>query len=320
MNFNQLALKFVHVTEVAAFASAKWTGRGNSTLADQAAVDAMRKAFDSVPINGVVVIGEGERDEAPMLFIGEQVGQCESGHPPVDIALDPLEGTSLCSNDEPGAISVMAITHKGHFLHAPDTYMDKIAVGPQAKDVINIEQSPTENIQAVAKSLGKSISEMMVAILDRPRHKDLITEVRQTNARIHLFGDGDVAMAMAAAQDDSDIDLLLGIGGAPEGVLAASALKCLKGNFQGQLKFRNPQERQRAMDMGLKNPDQILKLEDLVSFDVLFVATGVTDGSLLNGVRFFDDGSFQTSSLLMDSQAGTIRYIDTLHPPHKQPL
>ena len=305
-------LEFVQVTESAAIASAKFIGRGDPVGADQAAVDAMRKAFDSVDINGVVVIGEGERDEAPMLFIGEEVGRRRDRSPQVDIALDPLEGTTLCSRAEAGSLSVLAVGQRGHFLHAPDTYMDKIAVGQEAKDAIHIENSPTQNIQAVADHLAKPVDEVTVAILDRPRHKDLIAEVRQTGARIHLFVDGDVAMAIATCNEDMGVDLLLGIGGAPEGVLAAVALKCLGGNFQGQLKFRQDQERQRTLDMGLHNPDQVLKLNDLARGDVIFVATGVTDGPLLDGVRFSDQG-VQTSSLLMCSQTGTLRYIDTVH-------
>ena len=314
-------LDLVHITEVAAIASSQWIGRGDAMAADQAATNAMRKAFDSVDIDGVVVIGEGERDEAPMLFIGEKVGQRKEHSPQVDIAVDPLEGTNLCAKGQCDALSVLAIGKRGHFLHAPDTYMDKIAVGPKAsgamtqdqgKDRIHIENSPTQNITTLSQYLEKPIHDLTIGILDRPRHKDLIAEVRNVGARIHLFDDGDVAVAIATTQENSGIDMLLGIGGSPEGVLAAAALKCLDGNFQGQLKFRKPQERERAMAMGMKNPDQVLSLDDLVRGDVLFIATGVTDGFLLKGINEYD-GKINTSSMLLCSQTGTLRYIDTLH-------
>lgn len=306
-----LALEFVHITEAAAIASAKWTGKGDSILADQAAVDAMRKAFDSVDIDGQIVIGEGERDKAPMLFIGEKVGNSTPQAPQVDIAVDPLEGTSICAKAGYGALSVLAVAPHGHFLHAPDTYMDKIAVGPEAYNAISIENSPTKNIQAVAQSLKKPVSDMMVTILDRSRHKDLLAEVRSTGASVQLIGDGDVSAAIMTAQKDSGVDLLLGTGGAPEGVLAAAALKCLGGNFQGQLKFRDSQERQRAISMGLKNPDQILRLKDLTLGDAMFVATGVTGGPLLKGVKFLKGQCIKTHSMII--QSNNVRYIQTSH-------
>lgn len=314
-------LDLVHITEVAAIASSSWVGRGDAMAADQAAVNAMRKAFDSIDIDGVVVIGEGERDQAPMLFIGEKVGQCKEHSPQVDIAVDPLEGTNLCAEAKCEALSVLAVGKRGHFLHAPDTYMNKIAVGPKAstaitqdqqKDKIHIKNSPTQNIMTLSKYLEKPLHNLTIGILDRPRHKDLIAEVRDVGARIHLFDDGDVAVAIETSQENSGIDMLLGIGGAPEGVLAAAALKCLGGNFQGQLEFRKPQEKDRAIAMGMKNPDQVLSLDDLVYGDVLFVATGVTDGFLLKGVSECDD-KIQTSSMLLCSQTGTLRYIDALH-------
>ena len=306
-----LALECLNVTEVAAIASAKWTGRGNPILADQAAVDAMRKAFNSVDIDGQIVIGEGERDQAPMLFIGEKVGRSTSQAPQVDIAVDPLEGTSICAKAGYGAISVLAVAPRGHFLHAPDTYMDKIAVGPEAYDAICIENSPTKNIQAVAESLQKSVSKITVTILDRPRHKDLLAEVRKAGASVQLIGDGDVSAAIMTAQKNSGVDLLLGIGGAPEGVLAAAALKCLGGNFQGQLKFQDSQERQRAISMGLKDPDQTLALKDLTLGDAMFIATGVTDGPILKGVKHLKGQHIKTHSMII--QSNKIRYVETYH-------
>ena len=234
-----LALEFVRVTEAAALASARWVGRGEEKTADAAAVDAMRRAFDVIRMDGTVVIGEGERDEAPMLYIGEKVGHKTEDSPSLDIALDPLEGTTICATGGPGSISVIAVAEQGKFLHAPDTYMDKIACGPAAKGRIDIDKSATENIRAVAEALRKPVNEVTVVILNRPRHEALIAEVRKTGARINLIGDGDVSAAVAAAWPDSGIDLLIGIGGAPEGVISAAAMQCLGGDFQGRLKFRN---------------------------------------------------------------------------------
>lgn len=308
-----LALEFVRITEAAALASAQWMGRGNEKLADQAAVDAMRKAFDTVRIDGTVVIGEGERDEAPMLYIGEKVGVASEDNPQIDIALDPLEGTSICANGAFGAISVIAAAERGNFLHAPDTYMDKIAAGPLAKDVINIDASATENVQKVAEALRKPVGDVTVVILDRPRHSELISEVRKTGARIHLITDGDVSAAIATAWPDSGIDLLLGIGGAPEGVISAAAMQCLGGNFQGRLKYRNENEKQRAQKMGLKNLDQKLLINDLARGSVMFVATGVTDGPLLKGVKTLPGKTARTYSIVMRSKTGTIRNIEAHH-------
>jgi fructose-1,6-bisphosphatase II len=315
-----LALEFVRITEAAATASARWLGRGDSDGADQAAVDAMRRAFDSVRVNGTVVIGEGERDEAPMLYIGEKVGSSGPGAQEVDIALDPLEGTAICASGGVGATSVIAIAEKGKFLHAPDTYMDKIAVGPEAAGFVSIDRSPRENIMAVAKCLQKPVSEVTVIILDRPRHEQLIKDVRETGARIHLIGDGDVSAAIATVEPDSGIDLLLGIGGAPEGVIAAAALKCMGGDFQGRLKFRNDAERERAIKMGVKNPDKSFTLEELAAGDVMFVATGVTDGPLLRGVKFLGNQRAKTFSTVMRSKTGTIRKIEALHHLDKKPF
>lgn len=308
-----LALEFVRITEAAALSSARFMGRGDEKAADQAAVDAMRKAFDSVYIDGVVVIGEGERDEAPMLFIGEKVGGGGSGAPKIDIALDPLEGTTICATGGVGAISVIAVAERGNFLHAPDTYMEKIACGPDAAGKISLAKSPTENIQVVAEVLRKSVSDVTVVILDRPRHKDLIAEVRKTGARIRLIGDGDVSAGIATCWPDSGIDLLMGIGGAPEGVITAAANKCLGGDFQGRLKFRNDDERARAMRMGLKDIDRIFTMEELARGSVMFCATGVTDGPLLKGVRPLSENRAATHSIVMRSATGTVRRVEAEH-------
>lgn len=308
-----LALEFVRITEAAALASAAYMGRGNEKAADQAAVDAMRRAFDSVNIDGVVVIGEGERDEAPMLYIGEPVGKKGPDAPAVDIALDPLEGTTICAKGAEGAISVIAAAERGNFLHAPDTYMNKIACGPAARGVINIQASATENIRAVAAKLSKPVSHMTVVILDRPRHESLIAEVRELGARIRLIGDGDVSAGVATCWENSGVDLLLGIGGAPEGVITAAAMKCMGGDFQGQLKFRHDEERERAQKMGIRDLEKTYALDDLVKGSVLFCATGVTDGPLLNGVRTLPNKKMTTHSVVMRSATGTIRHVEAMH-------
>jgi len=292
-------------------------GRGDEKKADQAAVDAMRKAFDSVRIDGAIVIGEGERDEADMLFIGEKVGLREGTVPEVDIALDPLEGTTICANGLVGAISVIAIAEKGNFLHAPDVYMDKIAVGPKAKGLIDIDASPEINIKVMAKALGKEVSEVTVVILDRPRHEQLIKQVRATGARIHLIGDGDVSAAVAVSMDESGIDMLLGVGGAPEGVISAAALRCMGGDFQGRLIFRNDNEKERARRMGISNLDRAYKIDELAKGHVMFCASGITDGPLLKGVRFLGNGQIRTQSVVMRSKTATIRTIETFHHPDK---
>jgi fructose-1,6-bisphosphatase class II len=314
-----LALEFVRITEAAALSSAQWIGSGDEKSADQAAVDAMRKAFDSVQIDGTVVIGEGERDEAPMLYIGEKVGfnvndsAYRLHNPQIDIALDPLEGTTICSKGGVGAISVIAAAEKNGFLHAPDTYMDKIAAGPDCKGAIDIDLSATENIHRVAEALKKSVSELTVVILDRPRHADLIQEVRKAGARIQLIGDGDVSAAVATGWSDSGIDMLMGIGGAPEGVISAAAMRCLGGDFQGRLKFRNEHEKERALKMGIKDLNKKLTLLDLARGNVIFCATGITDGPLLKGVKIKPGGRAMTQSVVMRSQTGTIRHIDAYH-------
>ncbi len=314
-----LALEFVRITEAAALASAKLMGRGDEKAADQAAVDAMRKAFDSVRINGTVVIGEGERDEAPMLFIGEKVGMKTEDSPFVDIALDPLEGTTICAKGGVGAISVIAVAEQGGFLHAPDTYMDKIACGPGAKGVIDLDLSPKENIFRVAEALRKPVEDMVVVILDRERHADLIAAVRKTGARIQLIGDGDVSAAVAASWPDSGIDLLLGTGGAPEGVISAAAMQCLGGDFQGRLMFRNQNERGRAEKMGLKDLDRKRNLQDLANGSVMFCATGVTDGPFLKGVKVYPGRRASTHSVVMRSKTKTIRTIEAQHDLNSKP-
>ena len=308
-----LALEFVRITEAAAMASAHFMGRGNEKAADQAAVDAMRRAFDSVNIDGVVVIGEGERDQAPMLYIGESVGRKSPESIRVDIALDPLEGTTICANGTEGAISVIAATERGNFLHAPDTYMEKIACGPLAKGAIDLEQSATANIRSVAAKLKKPVEHVTVVILDRPRHEKLIAEVRELGSRIRLISDGDVSAGVATCWEDSGIDLLMGIGGAPEGVITAAAIKCMEGDFQGRLKFRNDGEKSRANKMGIQDFDRVYRLQDLAKGSVLFCATGVTDGPLLNGVRTLPNAHLTTHSVVMRSQTGTIRRIEAFH-------
>jgi fructose-1,6-bisphosphatase II len=313
-----LALEFVRLTEAAAIAAGRWMGRGQEKAADQAAVDAMRKAFDSLDIRGEVVIGEGERDEAPMLFIGEKVGLARSDSPEIDIALDPLEGTTICAKGGVGAISCIAVAEKGNFLHAPDVYMDKIACGPAGRGLIDLDASPEENIRKLAGAQGKSPEEVTVVILDRPRHEELVQRVRKTGARIQMIGDGDVSAAVATAWGDSGIDLLLGIGGAPEGVIAAAALQCLGGDFQGRLLFKGESQVERAKRMGLKDPHQKLLISDLARGKVMFVATGVTDGPLLKGTHFLPNRRATTHSVVMRSETGTIRSILATHDLSKK--
>lgn len=305
-----LALEMVRVTEAAAIFSARLMGRGDREAADQAAVDAMRQALNYMDFDGTVVIGEGERDEAPMLYIGEKVGR--GGKHKVDIALDPLEGTNLCATGAPNALAVIALAEEGNFLHAPDTYMDKIATGREGKGIIDITKSPTENLKALAEAKRCEVEDLTAIILERPRHEDLIKEVRASGARIKLIGDGDVSAAIATCEPDSGVDILFGIGGAPEGVLAAAALKCLEGEMYGQLRFRNEEEKERARKMGLKDLDQIFSINDLAKGDVMFAATGVTRGDLLKGVRFFGGGA-KTHSVVMRSLSKTIRYIEATH-------
>lgn len=305
-----LALELVRATEAAALACARMMGRGDETAADQAAVDAMRRALNRVEMDSVVVIGEGERDEAPMLYIGERVGTGQGRK--LEIALDPLEGTTICATGGPNALSVIAAAEEGGFLHAPDTYMDKIAVGPEARGVIDIDKPPTENMQAIAEAMSVEVPDLTVVILDRPRHEKLIHEVRSSGARIKLIKDGDVSAAIATCSRDHQVDVLMGIGGAPEGVIAAAALRCVGGEIQGRLKPRNKEEVERARAMGVEDIDGKLQMEDLASGNVAFAATGVTHGDFLKGVRFRSQGAL-TQSVVMRSQTMTIRYIDAEH-------
>ena len=315
MQDRNLALEVVRITEAAALASARLMGRGDRKLADHVAVEAMRRAFDHMDIRGTVVIGEGERDEAPMLFIGEKVGHgWKEGDdsPKVDIAVDPLEGTNLCATGAPDAISVIAIADDGQFLNAPDTYMQKIAVGPEARGVIDLRESATWNLQRIAKAKGKKVEDCTAVILDRDRHTDLINEVRQAGARIRLIGDGDVSGAVMTANPDSGIDVLFGTGGAPEGVISAAALKCIGGDLQGRLRWRSEEEKARGLRMGIRDADAIYGIEDLAKGNVMFAATGVTKGYLLDGVRFYGEMA-KTSSIVMRSKTGTVRVIEATH-------
>lgn len=305
-----LALECVRVTEAAALSAARWVGKGDNDAADQAAVKAMRWAFKSLRVQGRIVIGEGERDEAPMLYIGEEVGNGEG--PPVDIAVDPLEGTTITAQGRYNALAVLAMGNKGEFLNAPDTYMEKIAVGPSAKGAIDLTKTPTQNLKNIAKAKGVSISDLMVIILERDRHKELIREVRESGARINLIQDGDVSAALATCWPDRGVDVLMGVGGAPEGVLAAAALRCVGGEFQGRLVFKKEEEKERAYQMGIREFDKIYRTEELAGGDVMFAATGVTNGDFLKGVRFFPGGA-ETHSVVMRSSTGTIRYLTATH-------
>lgn len=306
----RLVLEFVRVTESAAIACSHLIGHGEKDKADACAVSAMRGAFDRVPVRGTVVIGEGERDEAPMLFIGEQVGPGQEDLPEVDIAVDPLEGTNLCAEGRPGALAVLAVAGRGHLLNAPDTYMDKIATGPEGHGVVSLKKSPTENVRALAEAKGRKPTDITAVVLERERHQELVQELRTVGARVFLISDGDVAPAIATCMPESGIDMVYGTGGAPEGVLAAAALHCLGGCFKGRLNWRSDEERSRAIEMGMKDPDQYLELDDLVRGEVIFVATGVTSGSLLKGVRRVGDRLF-LQTLAMRSSTGTVRYVES---------
>ncbi len=309
MNRN-FALEFVRVTEAAALSSARLMGRGDEKLADQAAVDAMRNALNSIEFDGRVVIGEGERDEAPMLYIGEKVGK--GGSARLDLALDPLEGTTICAKGLNNSISVIAIAEDGNFLHAPDVYMEKIAVGPEAKGAIDLNYTPTRNLKEIARAKKCSVSDLTAIILDRPRHEELIKEVRMSGARIWLIGDGDVSAAIATTEPFSGVDVLFGSGGAPEGVIAAAALRCRGGDFMGRLLFSRPDELERARKMGIADKDRIYGIQDLAKGNVMFCATGVTQGTFLSGIRFFPGGA-HSHSVVMRSETGTIRYVQTEH-------
>lgn len=315
-----LAINLVRVTEAAALGCARHMGRGDKIAADQAAVDGMRRMFDTMDIDGVVVIGEGEMDEAPMLYIGEQIGKAKEGNPKVDIAVDPLDGTTAVAKGLPNAISVVAMAPRGCLLHAPDMYMDKIAVGPKAAGTIDIEAPVEENLKAVAKALNKKISDLTVTMLDRPRHKDLIEKVRKAGARIKLFSDGDVAAAIATCFDHSGVDILMGIGGAPEGVIAAAALKCMGGEFQGKLVPMDDEEVKRCIRMGIDKIDKILTMEDLAKGnEIYFAATGISDGELLKGVVYYENNTARTHSMVTRAETGTIRFVEAIHKLDKKP-
>jgi fructose-1,6-bisphosphatase II len=315
-----LAMNLVRVTEAAALGCARHMGRGDKIAADQAAVDGMRRMFDTMDIDGVVVIGEGEMDEAPMLYIGEQIGKAKEGNPKVDIAVDPLDGTTAVAKGLPNAISVVAMAPRGCLLHAPDMYMDKIAVGPKAAGTIDIEAPVEENLKAVAKALNKKISDLTVTMLDRPRHKDLIEKVRKAGARIKLFSDGDVAAAIATCFDHSGVDILMGIGGAPEGVIAAAALKCMGGEFQGKLVPMDDEEVKRCIGMGIDKIDKILTMEDLAKGnEIYFAATGISDGELLKGVVYYENNTARTHSMVTRAETGTIRFVEAIHKLDKKP-
>jgi fructose-1,6-bisphosphatase II / sedoheptulose-1,7-bisphosphatase len=311
-----LVLEMVRVTEAAAVAASKLVGRGDEKAADAAAVEAMRKAFDELYMDGTVVIGEGERDEAPMLYIGEKVGGAPGKGPKIDIALDPLEGTTITAKAGPNALAVLAAAEKGCLLNAPDTYMDKLAVGPgYPEGIIDLAKSPTENVKAVAEAKGVDPSEIVVCVLDRDRHADLIAELRGLGCGVVLIGDGDVAGVIAVTDPETTVDMYMGQGGAPEGVLAAAALRCVGGQFNGRLVFRNGDEKDRARKWGIADEDfdRIYKLDELARGDCIFAATGVTDGSLLDGVKRLRGGKMTTESVVMRASSGTVRWIRGEH-------
>jgi fructose-1,6-bisphosphatase II / sedoheptulose-1,7-bisphosphatase len=309
-----LVLEMVRVTEAAAIAASSLVGRGDEKAADAAAVEAMRLAFNDLEIDGTVVIGEGERDEAPMLYIGERVGGAPDRGPKIDIALDPLEGTTITAKAGPNALAVLACAEAGNLLNAPDVYMDKLAVGPgYSKDIIDLNKSATENVAAVAKEKGVKPNEIIVCVLDRPRHEKLIAELRSIGCGIMLIPDGDVAGVIAVTNPDTTIDMYMGSGGAPEGVLAAAALRCVGGQFKGRLLFRNDDEKARARKWGITDLDYVYDLEELAKGDCIFAATGVTDGSLLGGVKRLRSGVMTTESVVMRSSSGTVRWVKGEH-------
>jgi fructose-1,6-bisphosphatase II len=311
-----LALEMVRVTEAAAIASARYMGRGDRDGADRAATEAMRAAMDDADVAGTIVIGEGERDEAPMLYIGEQVGRHDGTHEldaHVDIAVDPLEGTNLVALGQGNAITVLAASERGGLLHAPDTYLEKLAVGPVAAGCVDITKSPAENCHQIAEALRRRVQDITIIILDRPRHEDLIAEVRETGARIKLIGDGDLSAAISCAVQGTGVHAVMGTGGAPEGVITAAALRCLGGEIQARFRFRDDDDRERARRMGIDDEHRVYRTEDLASGEnFVFAATGVTSGELLQGVRFFGGGA-RTHSLVMGYQTKQVRFVDTVH-------
>ena len=309
-----LVLEMVRVTEAAAIGASLLIGRGDEKAADAAAVEAMRAALNDLAMDGTGVIGEGERDEAPMLFIGEKVGSAIGTGPKIDIALDPLEGTTITAKAGPNALAVLAVAEEGNLLNAPDVYMDKLAVGPgYPEGIIDLAKSPTENVKAVAAAKGVAPHEIIVCVLDRPRHAELIAELRGLGCGVVLIGDGDVAGVIAVTNPETTIDLYMGQGGAPEGVLAAAALRCVGGQFNGRLVFRNDDERARAAKWGIEDLGKIYRLDELAKGDCIFAATGVTDGSLLGGVKRLPGGKMTTSSVVMRASSGTVRWVRGEH-------
>lgn len=314
-----LAINLVRVTEAAALGAAKYMGRGDKDMADQVAVDNMRNMFDTMDIDGIVVIGEGELDEAPMLYIGERIGACREESLKVDIAVDPVEGTISVAKGLPNAISVVAMAPRGHLLEAPDTYMYKLAVGPRAKGVIDLNAPVKENLINIAKALNKDITDLTVTMLDRERHSDIMKDCRELGTRIKLFRDGDVAAAIATCFDHTGVDVLIGKGGAPEGVIAAAALKCLGGEMQGKLTPMSDEEVERCVNMGAPI-DKVFKLDDLVKGDeAYFAATGISDSDLLKGVTYLGHNIAKTHSVVMRSETGTIRFIEAIHKLDRKP-
>ena len=309
-----LVLEMVRVTEAAAIAAAKLIGRGDEKAADAAAVEAMRTAFNTLYMDGTIVIGEGERDEAPMLFIGEKVGNAPGKGPKIDIAVDPLEGTTITAKAGPNALAVLAIAEEGCLLNAPDVYMDKLAVGPgYSPNIVNFDNSVAQNVAAVAKEKGCGPEDIMVCVLDRPRHEAIITELRRIGCGVALIPDGDVAGVIATTNPETNVDIYMGSGGAPEGVLAAAALRCVGGQFKGRLLFRNDDVRLRAKKWGIEDLDRVYDLEDLAKGDVIFAATGVTDGSLLSGVKHRRGGILTTETVVMRASSGTVRWVKGEH-------
>jgi fructose-1,6-bisphosphatase II len=312
----ELALEFVRVVEEAAIESAKTMGQGNADKADKVAVEAMRRVMDTVPMFGTIVIGEGERDSAPMLYIGEAVGSkpVEGVHyPEVDIAVDPLEGTNLCATGAPGSITVLAASERGGLLHAPDCYMEKIIVGQPSKDAVDLDAPVADNLKAIAKSLDRDVDDLVIIVLDRARHKKLMDDIRATGARIKLITDGDLSAGIAAAVLGTGVHAVMGIGGAPEGVISAAAMRCLNGEILARLVIDTPELEERIARMGIKDKKRVYRSEDLApGKHIIFAATGVTDGTLLKGVRFFGDGT-RTQSLIMTKDSGKVRFVDSIH-------
>ena len=313
---SDLAPKFIRVVENAAIASARTMGRGERELSDKVATESMRQIMDSIPMRGTIVIGEGERDQAPMLYIGEKVGaEFPDGTevPEVDIAVDPLEGTNLCATGAPGSITVLAASEAGGLLHAPDCYMEKIVVGPSCKDAVDLDAPVAENLQNIAKRMERSVQDLVVVVLDRPRHEKLIADIRATGARIRLVGDGDLSAGIAAAVIGTGVHAVMGSGGAPEGVITAAAIRCLNGYMLGRLVINRPELEERIARMGIRDKNRVYRAEDLApGHQLIFAATGVTDGALLKGVRFFGEGT-RTSSIVLTLMTGKVRFIESIH-------